>query len=106
VSNARSGDLAVFEVAGRRELRRIPMRRADGAAGSERMVTIPGTDKGDPVPIGVVVLPGASRAYVANTNADTVSVVDLATSRVTGVLRAGKEPDGLAFSPVPSQPAR
>ena len=50
--------------------------------------------------------PGGRRAYVANTNADTVSVVDLDGWAVTGVLRAGKEPDGMAFSPLSAQPAR
>lgn len=50
--------------------------------------------------------PRGRRACVANANADTVSVVDLDGWAVTGVLRAGKEPDGVAFSPLSSQPAR
>ena len=52
------------------------------------------------VPIGIVVRPDGKRAYVAHTNADKISVIDLGTWKVTGSLTAGKEPDGLAYSTV------
>lgn len=54
-----------------------------------------------PVPIGILIEPGGERAYIANTNADVVSVLDLRTLRLVDRLRAGREPDGLAWSPLP-----
>jgi hypothetical protein len=44
--------------------------------------------------------PKGSRAYVANANADIISIVDLEEWKTDGYLTAGKEPDGLAYSPV------
>jgi hypothetical protein len=37
---------------------------------------------------------------VANTNADIVTMIDLKTWQVAGRLMAGKEPDGLGYSPL------
>jgi YVTN family beta-propeller protein len=52
------------------------------------------------VPVGIVIEPTGARAFVAHTNADAVAVFDLATLAATGTLKAGREPDGLAFTPV------
>jgi YVTN family beta-propeller protein len=94
VSNAKSGDVAVFSVADRKEARRlalkVPMRKTEG-----RLMAFGDSS----VPIGIVVEPGGARAYVAHANADEITVVDLATWQVAGSLRAGQEPDGMAFSP-------
>ena len=38
------------------------------------------------------------RAWVANTNADIVTVLDLVRFEVAGRIKAGKEPDGLGWS--------
>ena len=84
VSNAQSGDIAVFDAATRREVRRIRMQSDKSAQ--------------DPVPVGILVVPGLSRAFVANTNADMVSVIDLQTWQIVDRLTAGKEPDGLGYS--------
>jgi YVTN family beta-propeller protein len=84
VSNAQSGDLSVFDAATRRELRRIAMQSDKSAQA--------------PVPVGILVVPGLSRAFVANTNADMISVIDLQTWQIVDRLTAGKEPDGLGYS--------
>lgn len=84
VSNAQSGDVAVFDAATRREVRRIKMQ-SDQSSQS-------------PVPVGILVVPSLSRAFVANTNADIVSVIDLRTWQIVERLIAGKEPDGLGYS--------
>ena len=55
--------------------------------------------RGTGVPIGVLVHPGGGTAYVANANADLVTVVDLERRLVTGFLPAGREPDGLGWVP-------
>jgi DNA-binding beta-propeller fold protein YncE len=96
VSNARSGDVAVFDAASRKELVRIPMRYA---ASDPKGRLFSGFD-GSPAPIGILVAPGGDVAWVANANADVIAVLDLAKNEVVGVLRAGREPDGLGFSPL------
>jgi DNA-binding beta-propeller fold protein YncE len=49
-----------------------------------------------PVPVGLLISPDGKRAWVASTNADVVSILDLEKLEVVGRLTAGKEPDGLA----------
>ncbi len=96
VSNARSGDVAVFEVAGRKEVQRISMdvqpdENLDGRLFGDAF-------EGSPVPIGILVQPDGKRAYVANTYADIITVIDLETWAIVGRIAAGTEPDGLGWS--------
>ncbi len=94
VSCARSGDVAVFDAARREEIKRIAIDR-EAVAGSE--VRLFSTRFGkSPVPVGLLIAPDGKRAWVASTNADVVSVLDLESLAVVGRLTAGKEPDGLA----------
>jgi YVTN family beta-propeller protein len=101
VSNARSGDVAVFDVASRREIARIPMQ-AEAVAGSGERLFGDRFAQG-PVPVGILVAPNGKTAWVANTNADQVTVLDLEALRVTGRLTAGREPDGLGLVPGDSE---
>lgn len=94
VSCAQSGDVAVFDVDSRKEIRRIPMDR-EAVPGSEARVFSDRFGK-SPVPVGLLIAPDGKRAWVASTNADVVSVIDLETYQVVGRLKAGREPDGLA----------
>jgi len=96
VSNARSADLAVFDVATRKEAKRIAFER-EAASAEGRLFDDQFGDSS--VPIGVVVAPDGSTAWVAHSNADAISVVDLKSWKPTGHLVAGKEPDGMAYSP-------
>jgi YVTN family beta-propeller protein len=97
VTNARSGTLRLFDAA-----------RGDSVAtialpvdSTRTRGTMLGTEfgRGTGVPIGVLVGGDGRTAYVANANADLVTVVDLAARRVTGYLTTGREPDGLAWVP-------
>lgn len=101
VSNARSGDVAVFDAEGKKEIRRIPMMAKaaeDKAGGGQRIF---GDQFGSsPVPVGILISPDGRHAYIANTNADIVTVIDLKTWQITNRLTAGKEPDGLGFSQI------
>jgi YVTN family beta-propeller protein len=98
VSCARSADVAVFDVGSKlKELRRVPMKLAAAAAKDGRIFQDFGAS---PVPVGIVIRPDGRQAYVANTNADAVAVVDLESWQVVGTLKAGKEPDGMAYSPL------
>jgi YVTN family beta-propeller protein len=46
--------------------------------------------------VGLLIAPDGKRAWVASTNADVVSAIDLDALTVVGRVTAGKEPDGLA----------
>ena len=70
-------DVAVFDVASRRELKRIPV--GHGAAGME-------------------IEPDGSRVYVACTPDIYVTVIDLKSLAVIGHIDVGREPDGLAWA--------
>jgi DNA-binding beta-propeller fold protein YncE len=52
------------------------------------------------VPIGIEILNDEQVAYVAHANSDGVSIVDLERRKVVGTLEAGREPDGMGYSPL------
>lgn len=95
VSNAKSGDLAVLSVGDRGIERRVPL--AVEATATEGRLMGFGTSS---VPIGIVIEPGGKRAYVAHANADRITVLDLEGWKPAGSLTAGKEPDGMGYSPL------
>lgn len=92
VSNARSGDVAVFSASERREVARVPMELS-ALEKKNRLLQF----ELSPVPIGIVVDQFSNRAFVANSNADVVSVIDLETLSVVDRFLAGEEPDGMVF---------
>lgn len=97
VSNARSGDVVVFDASRREQIARIAMLADTVADTDERLF---GEQFGDsPTPVGIVVHPEGTHAYVANTNADVISVIDLQRMELVDRLIAGKEPDGMAWAP-------
>lgn len=95
VSCAMSGDVAVFDVATRAELRRIPMELSAGESARSNAL---GADFGEgPVPIGILIAPDGSRAWIANTNADMVTELDLTTCSIVARIPTGRQPDGLGW---------
>jgi YVTN family beta-propeller protein len=95
VSNAKSGDLAVFSVADRKLERRIRFDSKTVDNPDQRLLKDFGTS---PAPVGILIAPNGKTAYVALTNADQIAIVDLTEWKVTGFLKAGKEPDGMGYS--------
>jgi YVTN family beta-propeller protein len=95
VSNARGGDLTVFDARKLTEARRIALK-AELRTTEGRLMQF-GTSS---VPIGVVVHPGGKRAWVAHANADVITILDLEKWTASGSLKAGREPDGMAYSPL------
>ncbi len=96
VSAAKTGEVVVFDAKERTELvrRKLDLSTVDGAA--ERLF---GTRFGEsPVPVGLVVRPDGKRAYVAATQADVVVVIDPRTLDVVDLIKAGEEPDGMAWA--------
>ena len=95
VSCARTADIAVLDVASRKEVRRIPqdLRAVDTG---DRLF---GDQFGESsVPIGIVIHPDGTKAWVAHTNADVVVEIDLESWKIVRLLEAGREPDGMAYS--------
>ncbi len=96
ISNAKSGLVRVFDVKTKQEVRAIDLNAGKG----ETEGRLFGDRFGDSsVPIGIVITPDGKRAFVAHANADVISVLDLTSWRPVGKLRAGKEPDGMAWVP-------
>ncbi len=77
VSMLGAPDVAVFDPATRKEVKRIKV--GHGAA-------------------GILMQPDGARAFVACTPDDYVAVIDLKSLEVTGHIAAGKQPDGLAWA--------
>ncbi|MCP3981036.1 MAG: beta-propeller fold lactonase family protein [bacterium] len=96
VSCADTGEVALFDVEQRREIAR---RKLDLTTVPDAASRLFGDRFGEsPVPVGVVVAPAGDRAWVAATQSDVVVVVDTQTLEVLDLLRAGREPDGMAYS--------
>ncbi len=102
VSNARTGNVVVFDTQKRKQLHSIKMQAKPVESKEGRLFA--GRMGDSPVPVGVLIPPDGKTAFVANTNADQITVIDLSRWEIRGTLRAGKEPDGMAFSPLPSTP--
>jgi hypothetical protein len=93
LSCADTGDVAVFDVALRREVRRIPIAgealRREGPHLARGGPSLPG-------PIDVLIEPSGRSAWVLSENTPIVCRVDLGTFQVTGSVNAGREPGALA----------
>jgi YVTN family beta-propeller protein len=97
VSAARSGEVVLFDVAARKELKRAQLDLSNAPDAAQRLF---GDRFGEsPVPVGLVISPKGNRAWVAATQADAVVVIEPETLKVIDILTAGKEPDGMAYSP-------
>ncbi|HVS17417.1 MAG TPA: hypothetical protein VMT18_02370, partial [Planctomycetota bacterium] len=59
-----------------------------------------------PVPVGIEVSADGKRAWVANTNADLVTVLDLDALKVVDRIPTGRQPDGMAWSPLAPPPVK
>ncbi len=94
VTNTLSADLAVFSVRDRREVIRIPM----GWTAEERRSEL-SRNRLNPVPAGIALDPGGSRAFVSHPSSGLVSVVDLRIWQVVRRVPAGERPDGLGYFP-------
>ena len=94
VTFTESGDVGIFDVPTRAEIKRISLGRDAVAASGARVFQ--GKFGASPAPVGVLITPDGKRAFVAATHADVVVVLDLENFRVLDAWSAGKEPDGLA----------
>jgi YVTN family beta-propeller protein len=77
VSSLRNGELAIFDAADRKEIKRLKLGR--GAA-------------------GILMRPDNQFAYVACSPDNYVAVIDLKTLSVVNKIQPGQEPDGMAWA--------
>jgi YVTN family beta-propeller protein len=77
ITSLRSGDLLVYDAESKKELKRVKVGK--GAA-------------------GILMVPDGSRAFVACSPDNYISVIDLKKLEVTGHLEVGRSPDGLAWA--------
>ncbi|MEE8522824.1 MAG: cytochrome D1 domain-containing protein [Thermoanaerobaculia bacterium] len=96
VTRASAGDMMVYDTAELGKGRRVAFDlKASGFEGR-----LFGDRFGDSsVPIGVVVDGEGERAWVAHANADVITEVDVESGAILRLLTAGKEPDGMGYSP-------
>jgi YVTN family beta-propeller protein len=76
ISDLASGELAVFDVVTRKELKRLSLGKS---------------------PEGILVVPDGSKAYVAVNGDNFLAIVDLKKFEVIGRVEPGKGPDGMAW---------
>jgi YVTN family beta-propeller protein len=101
VTNAKGNDLSVFSTAKLEEVHRTRFT-ARSKDDTDRLFR----DRfgSSSVPIGIEVVGADKVAYVAHANADDISIIDLESWQVTGTLAAGREPDGMGYSPLATDP--
>ena len=97
VTRARGGDLAIYDASSMELVHTVSFDLeslgVDGRLFGDRF--------GDSsVPIGVVVDDTGTIAFVAHANADVITEIHLETGQILRKLVAGKEPDGMGFSPL------
>lgn len=102
VSTARSGEVVVFDTATHEELVRRKLDLENAADAATRLFSDRFGDS--PVPVGIQLSPDGEIAWVAATQADAVVEVRTSDLAVNKVLRAGHEPDGMAYSPLSRAP--
>jgi YVTN family beta-propeller protein len=105
VSFTGSGDVGVYDAPTRAEVARISIGR--GAVEGAETRVFQKRFASSPAPVGILIAPDGKRAWIAATNADVVSVLDLERLRVADAWPTGHEPDGLAgrFLDRPAEPS-
>jgi YVTN family beta-propeller protein len=101
VTFARSSELKLFDATTHKQSASVTMKVSKsamhGGFASEGYET-------KTVPIGLAVAADPDWAMVANTGVDAVSLVSLKDRDITAVIFVGREPDGLAWSPLARAP--
>lgn len=97
VSNAQSGTVNIYRASEGLLLKTLSMEATSVEKEPGRLFQ---QFDNSPVPVGILIHPNERFAYVANTNADLITVIDLDKMQIQKRLMAGKEPDGLGYTPL------
>lgn len=98
ISCAQSGTVELWDTEKREKRRSIEMNETpiEDAKG-ERLFA--GQFDGSPVPVGILIRPDGKEAFIANTQADIITVIDLEKERIARRLKTRAEPDGMTWVP-------
>jgi YVTN family beta-propeller protein len=97
ISNAKTGNVSVYDVAARRLIKDIDLFNLDkGIEGLEKEKDL----KNPPIPVGITTHPSGKFVYIAAVNYGAIAVIDTANWEVVATIRAGASPDGLYHSPL------
>jgi DNA-binding beta-propeller fold protein YncE len=96
VSNAAAGAITVYDVASRTLLKTIPIPFDPARKKAEVVLGDMGNSA---VPLGILMEPGGTRAWVATAALGEVVEIDLSTLTITRTIDAGPNPDGMAYIP-------
>ena len=97
VSAAQSDTLYVLDVTTRSIRRTIAMPGMPTKPVTTRARLFGDSFSKGAAPIGILITPDGRYAYVANSYADVISVLDLKSWKVERLIEASREPDGLAW---------
>ena len=99
VSCAKDDEVQIYDGATGELVSKVSMT-APSVEDAERAGRIFGADsKAQAMPIGILVEPGGERAYIANTMADIVTVIDIESAKVLRRISTGRQPDGMTWVP-------
>ena len=96
LSNAQSGYVGVYDVRRRAEIARIPFAVDSALLRPQLLGALTG---GSATPLGILMHPGGTRAWVALAAMDRIAEVDVEKRTVVRLLQAGREPDGMGLIP-------
>ncbi|QSE96375.1 YncE family protein [Fulvivirga lutea] len=94
VSCAKAGTVMVFDSKSKTKIKSIVINEQEVEDNGERLSASFGEG---PIPIGILIHPSDKFAYIANTNADIVTVLDLTKLEICGRISTRSEPDGLGY---------
>jgi YVTN family beta-propeller protein len=99
VSCARADEVQIYDGSKGELVAKVSMT-APSVEDAERAGRLFGADSSaQAMPIGILVEPSGKLAFIANTMADIVTVIDIESAKVLRRLSTGRQPDGMAWVP-------
>ncbi len=100
VTNAQSGSLTVFDSITKKNIKTVYFPKGNMDTAGKMFGD---AFKDSSIPIGIAVDPKANHAFIAHASLDQISIIDLKNLNLVGSIKAGREPDGMAYSPITIQ---
>lgn len=88
-TNARDGTISVYNQYSKKQIKTIKIRGKTNLVERALYHT--------PRPVGLLIHPNGLYAFVANSNADRIEVIDMKTLTIVSTIGTGRVPDGMTF---------
>lgn len=95
VTNAQTGSLSVYNASLKTLLKTINFPKSNMDTAGKMFGD---AFKESSVPIGIEIDPKGNSAFIAHASLDQISVLDLTSLELVNAFKAGREPDGMAYS--------